>query len=292
VEQRPSGGVAHAVSDGIARVASAPAILAGTLALTFLFSLSLSQPLIEPFVLFEQYLAILWLSPLSISLGPSQTILWLVVWSFLAGGILDRYARNRPTRGRGFFGACGAHFPALLRLAVIEWLVLFAAARAGLDRYTGLAPTVVALAFGLLFLYARVRLVVEDRRSAIGAVLAGGRFIRRNPAAVPIFLVFAAAVWGGNWVWATLGPVLEEPPLLPFGVRLGPVSDGPSLLPYAACELIVATILFLVFASWASAIALFQARLAHASYTAGPPLEWPESPAAEAITNLSSSSNP
>ena len=50
--------------------------------------------------------------------------------------------------------------------------------------------------------------------------------------------------------------------------------------------------LFVVLASWASAIALFQARLAHASYTAGPPLEWPESPSAEAITNLSSSSIP
>jgi hypothetical protein len=51
-------------------------------------------------------------------------------------------------------------------------------------------------------------------------------------------------------------------------------------------------LLFVLVASWASAIALFQARLAHASYTAGPPLEWPESPAAEAITNLSSSPRP
>jgi hypothetical protein len=33
----------------------------------------------------------------------------------------------------------------------------------------------------------------------------------------------------------------------------------------------------------ASAVALFQDRLAHAGYTAAPPLTWPESPAAEAI---------
>ena len=42
----------------------------------------------------------------------------------------------------------------------------------------------IALAVGLACcLYARVRLVVEDRRSALGALLAGGRFIRRNPGA-------------------------------------------------------------------------------------------------------------
>jgi hypothetical protein len=275
VEQRSSGGVAHAVSDGIARVASAPAVLAGTLALTFLFSLSLSQPLNESFVLFEQYLAVLALSPFGLVFAPQAT-LWLIVWSFLAGGILDRLARNRPTRGRGFFGACGAHLPALLRLAVIEWLVLLATARAGLGRSAGFAQTIVALIAGLLFLYARVRLVVEDRRSAIGALLAGGRFIRRNPATVPIFLTFTAAVWVGSRLWARLGPAL----------------DRRALLPVAGSELIVALMLFMVFASWASAIALFETRLAHASYTAAPPLEWPESPAAEAITNLSAASNP
>jgi hypothetical protein len=37
----------------------------------------------------------------------------------------------------------------------------------------------------------------------------------------------------------------------------------------------------------ASGIALFQSRLAHAGYTAAPPQEWPESPAAEAIVNAS-----
>ena len=36
---------------------------------------------------------------------------------------------------------------------------------------------------------------------------------------------------------------------------------------------------------YASAIALFQSRLAHAGYTAAPPLQWPESPAAETIAN-------
>jgi hypothetical protein len=41
---------------------------------------------------------------------------WLVLWSFLTGGILDRYARNRPVRVRGFVAACGAHAGPILRL--------------------------------------------------------------------------------------------------------------------------------------------------------------------------------
>jgi hypothetical protein len=36
---------------------------------------------------------------------------------------------------------------------------------------------------------------------------------------------------------------------------------------------------------YASQAALFQSALAHATYTAAPPLVWPESPAAEAVTN-------
>ncbi len=36
---------------------------------------------------------------------------------FLAGGILDRFARNRPTRTAAFFSACGVYFFRFLRLA-------------------------------------------------------------------------------------------------------------------------------------------------------------------------------
>jgi hypothetical protein len=274
VGERSGGGVTQALTDGVARVATAPAVLAATLALTFLFSVAL--PLFTPYAAFLQYSALVPLLPLGVPPRSPQTVTWLLVWSFLGGGILDRYARTRPTRGRGFFGACGAHFPAMLRLGVLEWLFWLSIARAGLDRYLPYGSVVIALAAALIFLYARVRIVVEDRRSALGALLAGGRFIRRNVAAVPLFLMFAAAMWIGTWLWAQLAPNLGEPALAPF----------------AGNELIVALLLFVIFASWASAIALFQARLAHASYTAGPPLEWPESPAAEAITNLSPSPTP
>src|SRR5215210_489003 len=32
---------------------------------------------------------------------------YIVFWIFLAGGIIDRYARDRSTRAVGFFAACG-----------------------------------------------------------------------------------------------------------------------------------------------------------------------------------------
>ena len=51
------------------------------------------------------------------------TVAWLVIWSFLSGGVLDRFARDRPTRTAGFFAACGTHFWRFFRLGVIGWLV-------------------------------------------------------------------------------------------------------------------------------------------------------------------------
>ena len=283
--ERSVGGAAHALRDGLARAASAPAVLAGTLVLTLVITQS-TYVGDGDFVIFtfDQYLTVVLLSPFALVVLPrlrdlgivfhwsqSWGLTWLVVCSFLAGGILDRYARNRPTRGRGFFGACGAHLPAMLRLGVAEWLIWRAASALDLGSTRGSVPMIAGLAAGLVFLYARVRLVVEDRRSALGALLAGGRFIRRNPAAVPMFLIFTAAVWIFTWLWGRVAPWL---------------SDG-GLLQFAAAELLVTLLLVVVFVSWASAVALFQSRLAHAAYTAGPPIEWPESPAAEAIANLS-----
>ena len=75
----------------------------------------------------------------------------------------------------------------------------------------------------IVFDYAKVRAVVEDRRSMIGAVAAGGRFARRNATAVAalyvltgslfvgLLLVYAIASPGarstgaGAWVGAAIG---------------------------------------------------------------------------------------
>src|SRR5436189_4256852 len=104
-----SAAVFPAILDGLRRAASAPAVLLGTLALTMAFSLT--PGLYPGSMILAEYTAIAPLLPFGIFLYAPYDFTWLVVWSFLGGGILDRYARNRATRGRGFFGACGAHFP-------------------------------------------------------------------------------------------------------------------------------------------------------------------------------------
>jgi len=170
---------------------------------------------------------------------------YVLVGSFLLGGAIDRYARARATRAFGFFGAGGRHLGAMLRLAALEAVLVLAADNVP-DARAALA--IVALV-GLVGVYARVRIVVEDRRSAIGAWIASVRFIRRNAAgAITIFVAWGAALVALGIVARSAGPILVLPLI-------------------------------------ATATAFFQSRLAHAGYTAAPPLQWPESPAAEAMTN-------
>lgn len=219
---------------------------------------------------------------------------WLLVWSFLSGGILDRYARNRPTWASGFFAACGTHFFRFLRLGVIAgaaYYVLFSwihpwlfddvatllardlsaeRAEAGIIAVLYVIFGAALLGTSLLFDYARVRIVVEDRRSAIGAVLASLRFIRRHLGAVlalaglqlavlvalaAVYATLAPGAWSGGWAWLAL---LVGQVWIVF--RIG-------------CRLTAA----------ASSVSLFQRELAHADYVATAMPEWPESPAAEAL---------
>ena len=132
------------------------------------------------------------------------TAAWLLIWSFLSGGIIDRLARDRSTRTSGFFAACGVHVWRLLRLgliAAVVYYVLFGLVHpwifddvypaltdevtvertAFIIRLGGYALFAALLAFfTTLFDYARIRLVIEERRSALGAFAAGARFVRRH----------------------------------------------------------------------------------------------------------------
>jgi hypothetical protein len=126
-------------------------------------------------------------------------------------------------------------------------------------------------ACNLIFDYAKVLAVVEDRRSMIGAVLAAVAFVRRNAGAavalfflnlalflavLAVYALVAPGAGGGGWsVWA--------------GLAIGQV--------YILGRLCVK----LTF--WASETALFQGRLAHAGYVAAPVATWPDSPSADAI---------
>lgn len=217
------------------------------------------------------------------------------LWLFLWGGILDRYARARPTRTPGFFAACGVFFVRFVRLAALAgllyWLLL-GPAREWLfdtidDRLTR-NVTVERVAFAwrlgaylllgaalaglnLIVDYAKIRAVVEDRRSMVGALLAGARFAWRQPLPVAGLyasngLLFASALA----LYATVAP--------------GAGGDGAAvwgILLVGQAYVIVRVALRLLFA--ASQICLFQSRLAHAGYAAFPLPPWPESPDVESL---------
>lgn len=220
---------------------------------------------------------------------------YLLLWTFLAGGIIDRYARNRPVRAAAFFSACGVYFFRFLRLAVLAaagYLVLFGLLHRWL--FDGLYPWLIRdwtverdafflrlalyavfgaalLALNLWFDYAKVRAVVEDRRSMIGALVAACRFIRRQPAqtaglylanaalfllVVALYAAFASNAGRAGWhMWAAL----------------------------AVSQLYLLGRIWVKLVFWASETSLFQSLLAHADYVAARLPVWPDSPSAEAI---------
>lgn len=227
------------------------------------------------------------------------TAAWLLIWSFLSGGVIDRLARDRKTRAHGFFAAAGVHFWRFLRLglfAFFAYVFLFQSLHVWLfeDLYERLTRDLTSertamairlacyLAFGaaltfinVLFDYARIRIVVEDRRSAIGAVVAGVRFVRRHAGSVAaLYLLNGLAFATLLLLYAMLSPGAPASRLLMWGVLL-----------LGQAYIVARHYLKLVF--YASQTALFQSALAHAAYTASPVVEWPDSPAAESITNAS-----
>jgi hypothetical protein len=233
---------------------------------------------------------------------PPAALLWLLggylaLWTFLSGGILDRYARQRPTRAHGFFSASGRLFFRLARLTamagVVYWVLfeyvhpwLFLDVLRDLTRGLGVERTsflwrllfyaafgLVLLEVNLLFDYARIRLVVEDRRSALGALRASVHFLWRHPLQVTalyalngIGFVLLLALWS-----------VAAPGIYGTGLAMWAA--------FAAGQLYLFGRLAIKLHFLASQTALFQSHLAHASYTAAPAPAWPESPAAELITS-------
>jgi len=225
------------------------------------------------------------------------TTAWVVLWSFLSGGVIDRLARARRTRSQGFFAACGTHVWRLFRLGIIAAIVyailfgfvhrwIFSDAYAWLTRDMTVERTgfmvrltgyvifgVLLLVCNIVFDYARIRIVVEDRRSAIAATLAAARFIRRHGAGV-------LGLYGLNAVAFLL--------LIAVYALAAPGAPGSGLSMWLALglgELYIVGRHYLKLLFYASETAFFQGALAHAAYTAAPVPVWPDSPAAEMIVN-------
>ena len=223
----------------------------------------------------------------------------LLVWTFLLGGILDRYARRRPVRAQAFFGASGVIFFRFLRLGVIAalgYVLIFSLVHpllfppdypwvTGVNDAVNASPLLTPLYAVFLLLagfwsavvdYARIRAVVEDRRSMLGAILAGWRFVLAHPLETfGVFLLNAAAF--GLLLWIAM---------MAFTSGI----SGAKFFAAINLYLLVRLMLKLVF--FASQTAFFQRSLAHADYTAAPTLLWPESPAAEEIINASATRPP
>jgi hypothetical protein len=218
---------------------------------------------------------------------------YLLLWLFLTGGVLDRYARARPTRSHEFFTACGVYFARFLRLApliALAYYVLFAVVHpmlvdtlfAELTRDVTVERTAVFMKLGLyavfgvlvalvsiVFDYAKVRAVVEDRRSMIGAIAAGARFARRHAAAVAALYLLTGCLFVALLVlYAIAAP--------------GAGSTGAGMwLGVAISQLYLLGRLWLRLVFFASETALFQGRLAHAGYVAGETVARREPPIVE-----------
>jgi hypothetical protein len=220
---------------------------------------------------------------------------YVIVWLFLAAGIIDRYARDRTTGAHGFFAACGGFFFRFLRLAIVMAVVyglLFGSLHPLLfdrvyprlirnidvERTAFLIRVSLYLLFGLLlaaanlvFDYAKVRAVVEDRHSALGAVVAAIRFIRGHAApAVGVYVVNVIAFGVTLVIYALLAPRAGGTGLMMW-------------VGFATGQVYVVLRLCVKLTFWASETSMFQSRLAHAGYVAAPESVWPDSPTAEAL---------
>jgi len=301
-----------AYRDGWARVGHAPRILVLLIGATFLIiagapdgAPASSPPALD---LFEPLGTALMGGTIAAALDASDVtgrlggesapwLLWLLVvvgGVVLTGGVMDRYARQRPLDARAFWGVSGELSLRLIRLSAIGGLlftvltgalvlVLDAIASAVLGAVgpertesvmwaleLGLRVPYFAAAFALFAATdgGRVRMVVERRRSALFAFTSGARFAWRHRA--PVVLLYAALFATAGIPWALISSL---------GSWLEPGDAAGRLLDAAQ----VATAITAALVSAAAATSLFQRALAHATYVAPPRLVWPESPAIETL---------
>jgi len=225
------------------------------------------------------------ITPVASALG-----VYLAVWLFISGGIIDRYARGRRVGSHGFFAASGTFFFRFLRLGIVaaavywflfayvhEWL--FARWYVNMTRDVAVEQTVFSwrllmyaifaalLALtAVVFDYAKIRAVVEDRRSMTGALIAALRFIVRHPGRVAgVYALNAAVFVAVVAIWAAVAP--------------GAGGSGASMWAgFAASQCYILARLVVKLQGLASGTAVFQRSLAHWGYSAVPLATRPEPP--------------
>lgn len=230
------------------------------------------------------------ITPIAWALG-----IYVAAWIFLSGGILDRYARGRRVGAHGFFAASGTFFFRFLRLGIAagimywflfvyvhEWL--FTKWYVNVTRDLAVERTafywrllMYAIFGGLLALtttifdYAKVRAVVEDRRSMMWALVAALRFLVKNPLRVAaLYAANAATFLVAVAVWALIAPGAGGAGLSMWGAVVA-----------TQCYVLARLLVKLQFL--ASETALFQRSLAHVGYAAAQATVRPEPPIVEAL---------
>jgi len=154
---------------------------------------------------------------------------YMIVWMFLLGGILDRFAhREESLTMERFFSASGRYFLRFVGLAVLSGVLYFLvfgfiapqlfALIAESTRDTTVEKTVFFMTAGaylvvafllmlvnMVFDYAKIATVVHNQRNAFAAMLNGAQFIFSHPAqtfglylALGIFLLLAIGVYSLN----------------------------------------------------------------------------------------------
>ncbi len=131
-------------------------------------------------------------------------VLFLLLWTFFTGGILDFYLSGGEVSRERFFSASARYFPRMARLFALA-AILYAAAytillpgvdqaiqtvnRQTIDERVAFAWVIAkyALVLGAVFLinlvfdYAKILAVRQDRRSAVLSAAAAGRMVLRHP---------------------------------------------------------------------------------------------------------------
>jgi hypothetical protein len=210
-------------------------------------------------------------------------VAYSIIRAWWTGGILHRYAQNRPMRDGAFHRACGTFFFRLLRLHLLSALILGSSLYVAEWMMFHQINLGVMLGFGSLFGlgyifcdvvldYAKVRTVVEDRRSMVFAIAAGFRFVVRRPGAVVrLYLLNATIGFIGFGSF-----VLVNYSLVPVGLHWLLV-----LLIVALGMVVVAGWVPLLFLS--TQTAFFQDELAYPGYTAGSGVSPPNLPVTEVV---------
>lgn len=157
-------------------------------------------------------------------------VAYALIWLFLLGGVLDRFARRESNFVSAPFMAAGARFfPRLLRLTVVSGVLYFGIYRLArwlfpwieqltkdvtvertvlLANLAGACVVVTLLGLvNLVFGYAKIAVVYEGRRSSLGALMRAARFVAGHPGkTIGLYLLLACLALLVIALYALLAP--------------------------------------------------------------------------------------